>query len=88
MFSNGIGPDDDEVRTGNAMILDPYGRIVAETWQAADALVVADLDASLRDRCTGVRWIKARRPELYGSLATPTGREQDTRFVRFEYGGK
>jgi predicted amidohydrolase len=85
VFSNGVGRDDDEVRTGNAMILDPYGRILAETWQAADAMVVADLDASLRDRCTGVRWIRARRPELYTSLTVPTGREQATRTVRFEY---
>ena len=29
VFSNGVGRDDDEVRTGNAMILDPYGRILA-----------------------------------------------------------
>jgi N-carbamoylputrescine amidase len=33
VFSNGVGLDDDEVRTGNAMILDPYGRILAETWK-------------------------------------------------------
>ena len=85
VFSNGVGADDDEVRTGNAMILDPYGRILAETWKARDAMVVADLDASLRERSTGVRWIRARRPELYGSLTVPTGREQDTRTVRFEY---
>lgn len=85
VFANGVGPDDDEVRTGNAMIIDCYGRIVRETSEPADAIVVADLDASLRERCTGVRWIKARRPELYGSLTVPTGRERDTRSVRFEY---
>ena len=85
LFSNGVGRDDDEVRTGNAMILDPYGRTLAETDSIDDAMVVADLDASLRDRATGVRWIKARRPELYGPLTELTGREQDTRFVRFEY---
>ena len=88
IYSNGVGLDDDEVRTGNAMILDPYGRVVAETWEAADKMVVADLDASLRDRCTGSRWIRARRPELYGSLSVPTGQEEDTRAVRFEHGGK
>ncbi len=88
IFSNGVGPDDNEVRTGNAMILDPYGRVIAETWEAADKMVVADLDASLRDRCTGSRWIRARRPELYGSLSVPTGQEEDTRAVRFEHGGK
>jgi hypothetical protein len=75
------------VSRGNAMILDPYGRIVAETWEAADKMVVAKLDASLRDRCTGSRWIRARRPELYRSLIEPTGREQDTRTVRFEHNG-
>jgi len=88
IFSNGVGLDDDEVRTGNAMILDPYGRILAETSQPADAVVIADLDASLRDRATGVRWIQARRPELYGPLVTPTGKERDTRTVRFEYDGE
>jgi predicted amidohydrolase len=85
VFSNGVGPDDDEVRTGNAMIVDPYGRIITETNKAADAMIVADLDASLRDRCTGVRWIRARRPELYAPLTRRTGREQDTRTVRFEH---
>ncbi len=85
IFSNGVGPDDDELRTGNAMILDPYGRILAETCKAGDDMVVATLEASLRDRCTGVRWMKARRPELYHVLTQRTGREQDTRTVRFEY---
>ncbi|MGI6208173.1 MAG: nitrilase family protein, partial [Anaerolineae bacterium] len=52
VFANGVGVDDDEVRTGNSMILDPYGRILAETWKAADDMVVADLDASLREQAT------------------------------------
>ena len=83
VYSNGVGIDDDEVRTGNAMILDPYGAILAETWRAADAMVVADLDPDLRDMCTGARWIKTRRPELYGLLTQATGEEEDTRTVRF-----
>ena len=88
VFSNGVGVDDDEVRTGNAMILDPYGRILAETWKADDAMVVADLDAGLLEHSTGSRWIKTRRPELYGPLTVPTGKEADTRSVRFdEVGG-
>jgi len=83
IFSNGVGVDDDEVRTGNSMILDPYGRIIAETHQAADAMIVADLDASLRHQCTGMRWIRARRPQLYGPLCVPTGKELDPRTARF-----
>ena len=83
LFSNGIGPDDDEIRTGNAMVLDPYGEIIAESRAARDAMVVADLDASLLETSSGRRWLRARRPELYGSLAVRTGNEQDTRRVRF-----
>ncbi len=83
IFSNGVGRDGDEIRTGNAMIFDPYGRVLAETWKADDDMIIADLDASLRKHCTGLRWIKTRRPELYRSLATPTGLERDTRSVRF-----
>jgi predicted amidohydrolase len=84
IFSNGVGIDDDEIRTGNAMIIDPYGRILAETWKAGDDLVVADLDASLLETATGRRWIKTRRPELYGALTERTGLEEDTRSVRFD----
>ena len=52
IFSNGVGLDDDEVRTGNGMIIDCYGRILNETWKAEDAMVVAELDMSLQDACT------------------------------------
>jgi predicted amidohydrolase len=87
VFSNGVGVDDDEIRTGNAMVLDCYGRTLAETWKAGDDMVIADLDASLPERCTGRRWIRTRRPELYGPLAVPTGFEEDTRKVRFDQKG-
>lgn len=83
IFSNGVGIDDDEIRTGNAMILDPYGRILAETCKAADDMVIADLDSSLLSTATGRRWIRARRPELYAPLTQPTGRERDTRELKF-----
>ncbi|HEX2716983.1 MAG TPA: nitrilase-related carbon-nitrogen hydrolase [Gemmatimonadaceae bacterium] len=83
LFSNGIGPDDDEIRTGNAMILGPYGEIVAESRALGDDVVVADLDASLLPTSSGRRWLRARRPELYDVLAQPTGQELQTRRVRF-----
>lgn len=84
IFSNGVGIDDDEVRTGNAMILDPYGRVLVETSAADDAMVVTDLDASLLEQATGRLWIRARRPELYGPLAQRTGLERDTREIKFQ----
>lgn len=82
LFSNGVGVDDDEIRTGNSMILDPYGRIIKETWKAGNDMVVADLDASLQPMSTGRRWLQARRPELYGLLTEKTGIERETREVR------
>lgn len=84
IFSNGVGVDDDEIRTGNAMILDPYGRILAETCKADDTMVIADLDASLLTEATGRKWIRARRPDLYTPLAIPTGLESDARTMKFQ----
>ena len=84
IFSNGVGVDDDEVRTGNAMVLDPYGRVLAETCHAGDTMVVADLDASLLSESTGRSWIQARRPELYRGLTVRTGRERDVHELKFE----
>jgi len=79
--------DGDEIRTGNAMILDTYGRVLNETCKAGDDMVIADLDGALLERNTGKRWITTRRPELYGPLTVPTGKERDTRSVRFDKKG-
>ncbi len=84
IFSNGVGVDDDEVRTGNAMILDPYGEILAESGKADDDMVIADLDADVLPTSSGQRWLQARRPELYEPLTIPTGKERNTRSVRFD----
>ena len=87
VFSNGVGRDDDEIRTGNAMIIDPYGRILSETWAADDAMVVSELDLSLINNSTGQRWIKTRKPALYTPLAENTGREISARKQRFDNQG-
>jgi predicted amidohydrolase len=84
IFSNGVGIDDDEIRTGNSMILDPYGRILAETSKAGEDMVVATLDGSLLAASTGRMWMQARRPELYAPLTMRTGAERDTRSLKFE----
>lgn len=83
LFSNGVGRDDDEIRTGNAMIIDPYGAIIAETWIADEAIVTADLDLDLVPLSTGRRWMRGRRPELYGLLTERRGDELDPRAARF-----
>jgi predicted amidohydrolase len=83
VFANGVGEDSGEVRTGNAMVIDCYGRIINETWHARDELVVGDCDLSLLDRCTGRRWLRGRRPELYQRLAERDGRELHPIDARF-----
>jgi len=85
LFSNGVGQDDNEVRTGNAMILGCYGQTLAETWEANNKMVIATLDLTEIKSSTGRRWIKTRRPELYSSLTEVTGSEEDTRKVRFDF---
>jgi predicted amidohydrolase len=86
VFSNGVGVDGDEIRTGNAMIIDPHGRVLAETWKADDDMVVADLDPALQKDNLGQRFLRARRPDLYEPLARSTGIEQDIHTVRFSEG--
>ncbi|HBW1046209.1 TPA: acyltransferase, partial [Klebsiella pneumoniae] len=83
LFSNGVGLDNGEVRTGNAMILDPYGRVLEETLSFENALVSACLDLELLAMSTGRRWIHGRRPELYDILSQPQGYERDSRSARF-----
>lgn len=87
IFSNGVGRDDDEIRTGNAMILDPYGEILAEATAADDQIVYATLEPERQTDSTGGRWLMARRPELYTPLTVPSGIEQDIRIVRFGSSG-
>ncbi|OLQ88236.1 acyltransferase [Vibrio panuliri] len=82
IFSNGVGVDMDEVRTGNAMVLDPYGQIISETDSIDNDMIVADLKAELLDMCTGRRWIRGRRPALYHPL-TVEGDELSPFHARF-----
>ncbi|MGF1777758.1 nitrilase family protein [Vibrio nomapromontoriensis] len=83
IFSNGVGVDVDEVRTGNAMILSPYGEIISETDSVEDDMVIATLSAEQLDKCTGRRWIRGRRPDLYHPLTQPLGHELSPHEARF-----
>src|SRR5436190_1021087 len=69
---------------GAEILLDPHQNGGCRSGSPC-AMGPTDLEAGLRERSTGVRWIKARRPELYQPLTVRSGREMDTRAVRFEY---
>jgi len=71
VFTNPIGLDDGEVRNGNAMVLDPFGEIIAECTQLGDDVTVALCTAEKLALSSGRRYLRARRPELYGKLVEP-----------------
>jgi predicted amidohydrolase len=71
VFSNAVGVDDDTIKPGLAMILDPYGEVVVESRTLGDDVAVALLTADTFDQSSGRRYLRARRPELYGKLVEP-----------------
>jgi predicted amidohydrolase len=73
VFSNAIGRDDDTIKPGCAMVVDPFGAVQAESRALGDDVVVTELLAEKVDAAPGHRYRRARRPELYGSLTQPPG---------------
>jgi predicted amidohydrolase len=82
VFSNGVGPDGDQVRTGNAMIIDPHGRVMAESRALGDDIAVADLEPAPLRHNLGWSHLQTRRPELYLPLIKGRGRRRSTKAGR------
>ncbi len=68
IFSNPVGMDDDQLKNGCSMILDPYGDILAECRSFSDEYVVAECTPDKLKLAGGYRYMKARRPELYKEI--------------------
>jgi len=68
IFSNPIGMDDDQLKNGCSMILDPFGDILAECRSFDDSFVTATITPEKLTQAGGHRYIKARRPELYRDI--------------------
>lgn len=68
IFSNPIGMDDDQLKNGCSMILDPYGDIIAECRELKDTITIAELDPEKLTNAGGYRYKNARRPNLYGEI--------------------
>jgi len=68
VFSNPIGMDDDQLKNGCSMIIDPFGDIIAECRSFDDSFVTATLTREKLTQAGGDRYIKARRPELYKNI--------------------
>jgi predicted amidohydrolase len=68
VFSNPIGMDDDQLKNGCSMILDPYGDILAECRNFSDEYVLATITEDKLTKAGGFRYLRARRPELYKDI--------------------
>src|SRR6187399_2026436 len=68
IFSNPIGMDDDQLKNGCSMIIDPFGDIIAECRTFEDSFVTATITPEKLFQAGGHRYIKARRPDLYRDI--------------------
>jgi predicted amidohydrolase len=83
VFCNPIGMDDDQLKNGCSMILNPFGEIVAECRTMGNEFVVAELFKDELEMSGGYRYKKARRPELYGEiLASPHIPDQQVAWLK------
>jgi predicted amidohydrolase len=68
VFSNPIGMDDDQLKNGCSMIIDPFGDIIAECRSFEDSFTIGTITADKLQQAGGHRYLQARRPELYKDI--------------------
>ncbi len=68
IFSNPIGMDDDQLKNGCSMIIDPFGDIIAECRKLGDDVETALVTPEKIANAGGNRYKMARRPELYAEI--------------------
>ena len=68
IFSNPIGMDDDQLKNGCSMIIDPFGDVIAECRSFDDSFVTAVITPEKLTQSGGYRYIRARKPELYRDI--------------------
>lgn len=71
VFTNPIGLDYGQVRNGNAMVLDPFGEVLAECHRLGDDFAIGLSTPEKLAVAPGRRYLRARRVELYGKLIEP-----------------
>ena len=78
VFSNPIGMDDDQLKNGCSMILDPFGDILAECRSFDDSFVTATITPEKISKAGGTRYLNARRSDLYKDII---GQDHDSKQV-------
>lgn len=67
-FTNPIGYDGEHLKNGNSMIIDPFGKVVAEIKTFDDDIIIAEITKDKIPLSGGWRYRNARRPELYKEI--------------------
>ena len=68
VFSNPIGMDDDQLKNGCSMIIDPFGDILSECRTLGDDFATAVITPEKLRQAGGYRYLQARRPDLYRDI--------------------
>jgi (R)-amidase len=71
VFTNPVGVDEDTIKSGGSMIIDPFGEIIAECRTLGDDVVTGLCTPEKIELSSGQRYLRARRPDLYAKLAEP-----------------
>lgn len=85
VFSNPIGMDDDQLKNGCSMIIDPFGDVIAECGKLDNDFAIANITPEKLTQAGGYRYKKARRPELYKDIiGQPHQAEQKVVWMEIE----
>jgi predicted amidohydrolase len=68
IFSNPIGMDDDQLKNGCSMIIDPFGDVLTECRILGDDVGTTLITPEKLTQAGGYRYLQARRPELYKDI--------------------
>ena len=68
VFSNPIGMDDDQLKNGCSLVIDPFGDVLSECRTFDDSFVMATLTPQKLTQAGGHRYLNARRPDLYRDI--------------------
>jgi len=76
VFSNAIGMDDDQLKNGCSMIVDPFGDLLAECRALDNDIALATCTHRKLAESGGHRYREARKPELYRDILGAEHRSQ------------
>ena len=68
VFSNPVGMDDDQLKNGCSMIIDPFGNIMSECRKLGNDFVTSLITPDKLTNAGGYRYLNARRPNLYRDI--------------------